>query len=302
MATLQAKPRFQIVTRQGTSKRLAVLFGVIAIGLLYGWWSMIRMPGESFRGALPAATDAQRALAAELETHVRTLAGTMGQRSTFNARQLAEAGLVCEGEVRGRGVTRCASTPTSRAARPCRISRWRFAGTETPDEIVVIGAHFDSFQGTPGADDNASGVAALLAWAAREVGHARARTVRFVAFVNEEPPAFQTADMGSWVYAKKCRESKDNIVAMLSLEAIGYYRDEEGSQHYPWPLGVFLPRSRRLCRDGGELVVARAGEGVSRDVPEHDEVPVRGRGAAGLDSRALGGRTTGRSGRRDIRR
>ena len=92
------------------------------------------------------------------------------------------------------------------------------SGDKLPGEIVVIGAHFDSFQGTPGADDNASGVAALLAWAGREAGNARARTVRFVAFVNEEPPAFQTADMGSWVYAKKCRASMVWVVSLWSSD------------------------------------------------------------------------------------
>ncbi|MFO0834724.1 MAG: M28 family peptidase [Phycisphaerales bacterium] len=256
MTEVATGKRIRLITRQGL-KRLAVLFGVIAIGLLYGWLSMIRMPGESFRGVLPAATDAERAMAAEMETHVRTLAGSMGQRSTFNARQLAEAGLYVKGKFEAAGYTVREHTYVLRGTTVPNLEV-EIRGTETPDEIVVIGAHFDSFQGTPGADDNASGVAALLAWAAREAGHARARTVRFVAFVNEEPPAFQTADMGSWVYAKKCRESKDNIVAMLSLEAIGYYRDEEGSQHYPWPLGVFYP-------DRGDFV-AMVGNWSSREL------------------------------------
>lgn len=256
MAKPEAARKFRLVTKQSL-RRLAVLFAVIAIALLYGWWSMIRMPGESFRGSLPAATTDQRGLAAELKAHVRTLAGSMGQRSTFNARQLAEAGLYVKGQFEAAGHQVREDTFVSRGTSVPNLEV-EIRGTKTPDEIVEIGAHFDSFQGPPGADDNASGVAALLAWAAREAGHARAGTVRFVAFVNEEPPAFQTSDMGSWVYAKKCRANNDNIVAMLSLEAMGYYRSEAGTQHYPWPLGVFYP-------DRGDFI-ALVGNWSSREL------------------------------------
>ena len=248
--------KMRIVTKQSL-RRLAVLFGLIAIALVYGWWSIIRMPGESFHGVLPEATEGQRALAAELEGHVRTLAGSMGQRSTFNARQLAEAGLYVKGKFEAAGYQVREETYVSRGTTVPNLEV-EISGDKLPGEIVVIGAHFDSFQGTPGADDNSSGVAALLAWAGREAGHARARTVRFVAFVNEEPPAFQTADMGSWVYAKKCRASNDNIVAMVSLEAMGYYKSEAGTQHYPWPLGVFYP-------DRGDFV-ALVGNWSSREL------------------------------------
>jgi Zn-dependent M28 family amino/carboxypeptidase len=65
--------------------------------------------------------------------------------------------------------------------------------------------------------------------------------MRFVAFVNEEPPFFQTNEMGSYVYAKRARQRKENIIAMLSLETIGYYSDEQGSQKYPFPFSLFYP-------------------------------------------------------------
>ena len=67
------------------------------------------------------------------------------------------------------------------------------------------------------------------------------RTVRFVLFANEEPPFFQTADMGSLVYAKRCRQRGENIVAMLSVETIGYYSERPGSQQYPPPMGLLYP-------------------------------------------------------------
>jgi Zn-dependent M28 family amino/carboxypeptidase len=134
-------------------------------------------------------------------------------------------------------------------------------GTINPKEIVVIGAHYDTVVGTPGANDNTSGVAATLALARRFSNRKPDRTIRFVAFVNEEPPFFQTSRMGSRVYAKRCREREENVVAMMSLETIGYYDDSPGSQKYPPPFGLLYPskgnfvafvgnvRSRALVRE-----------------------------------------------------
>ncbi len=110
-------------------------------------------------------------------------------------------------------------------------------------EIIVIGAHYDSVFGSPGANDNGSGVAALLAlarrFAARPPG---ARTLRFVAFTNEEPGHFQTEAMGSWVYASRCRARGDQIAGMISLETVGYFSNAPGSQKFPMlGLKAFYP-------------------------------------------------------------
>ena len=115
------------------------------------------------------------------------------------------------------------------------------AGQGRHDEIIVIGAHYDSVIGSPGANDNGSGVAAVIELA-RLLRKARpARTLRFVAFANEEQPFFKTEEMGSRFYARRSQQRRDNIVAMLSLETIGYYSDRPGSQRYPFPLGFFYP-------------------------------------------------------------
>ncbi|HEV7766783.1 MAG TPA: M28 family peptidase [Thermoanaerobaculia bacterium] len=114
-------------------------------------------------------------------------------------------------------------------------------GTANANEIVIIGAHYDSVHGTMGADDNASGVAVLLALARRVSGMKPTRTLRFVAFANEEPPHFQSEDMGSFQYAKRCHDRKERIVAMVSLESLGYFDDARGSQKYPPPLSALYP-------------------------------------------------------------
>jgi len=114
-------------------------------------------------------------------------------------------------------------------------------GTTKPEEIILVGAHYDSVKGSPGANDNATGVAAVLVLS-KILAQARPlRTLRFVTFVNEEPPYFQTPDMGSRVYAKRSRQKGENIILMMSLETIGYYTDESQSQRYPPPLNLIYP-------------------------------------------------------------
>jgi Zn-dependent M28 family amino/carboxypeptidase len=106
---------------------------------------------------------------------------------------------------------------------------------------VVVGAHYDSAPGTPGADDNASGIAVTLALARSFAQNRPSRTVRFVAFTNEEPPYFWTENMGSLVYARSCRNRGEKIVAMLSIESVGFYSSAANSQHYPFGTSLLYP-------------------------------------------------------------
>ena len=115
-------------------------------------------------------------------------------------------------------------------------------GSVSPKEIVLICAHYDSARGTPGANDNGTGVAALIEIAEQLRGKQFTRTVRLVAFANEEPPYFQRDGlMGSWVYAKACRARGDDLKIVMSLETLGYYTDEPQSQKYPPLLAVLYP-------------------------------------------------------------
>ena len=107
----------------------------------------------------------------------------------------------------------------------------------------MVGAHYDTAWGTPGADDNGSGVAGLLELAGLLDVHEFKRTVRLVAFVNEEPPHFHNESMGSLRYARRCEERKENIVAMIALEMLGFYVDETGVQGYPPPLQHAYPET-----------------------------------------------------------
>jgi len=110
-------------------------------------------------------------------------------------------------------------------------------------EVLIIGAHYDTVPGTPGADDNASGLAGLLELARLHQPCSNRRTLVFAAFVNEEPPCFGSHHMGSWVYAKHLRERNVPVVLMISLEMIGYFKHEI-TQKYPLPcMRFFYPRT-----------------------------------------------------------
>lgn len=108
---------------------------------------------------------------------------------------------------------------------------------------VVIGAHYDTVPGTPGADDNGSAVAGLLELARLHQQIPSQKTLLFVAFANEEPPCFGFSNMGSMVCAKSLKEEGRPVEVMVSLEMIGYFRPEQ-AQNYPVPImSLFYPRT-----------------------------------------------------------
>jgi Zn-dependent M28 family amino/carboxypeptidase len=201
---------------------------------------MIRMPGVSFSGPLPPLSIEEQAGEATLRSHVEQLAGAIGERNVARYEALSAAAdfLAAALARAGYEVSRLGFPVEGKTCYNVEVER---AGAQRPEEIVVVGAHYDSVLGCPGANDNASGVAALLVLAERFAQRTPERTLRFVAFVNEEPPWFQTEAMGSAVYANQCRQRGDRVVAMLSLETLGCYSDEEGSQQYPAPFGLFYP-------------------------------------------------------------
>ena len=182
--------------------------GVVLLGVWVAWWLMLRMPGTTYRGPLPVA-EAQRRdaeaperlapmaeeslekLAGELRGDVEALAVEIGERNVRNyPERLAQAADYLEAQLRAAGYA-VDRQEYDVWGVTCTNLEAELTGTTRRDEIVVVGAHYDSAQGAPGANDNASGVAATLALARRFAGQPRPRTLRFVAFVNEEPPYFQ---------------------------------------------------------------------------------------------------------------
>src|SRR5256714_12924433 len=165
------------------------------------------MPGRSYRGALEF-TSQERALAERLRAHVTALAA--GERN----RDLDRPARYIAGEF---GQFR--EQPFQSGVRTVR-------NIETGAGAIVVGAHYDTVPGSPGADDNASGVAVLIELARMGL------PARFVAFANEEMPYFQSGEMGSHAWAARAHRAGERIRAMLSLEMLGYYRNVPRSQGY----------------------------------------------------------------------
>ena len=197
---------------------------------------MTAMPGNSYAGPLPALTDAERALAERLRRHVTALA-----ESERNA-DLERAARYIESAFAAHGVAVESDWFVSRGRKVRNV--------QTPGPAaIVVGAHYDSVFRSPGANDNASGVAAVIELAALLPD----RGIRFIAFANEESPYFRGPDMGSWHSARTSRERGEALRAMISLEMLGYYRDEPGSQRYPAPLGLLYPDRANFIGFVGDL-------------------------------------------------
>ena len=179
---------------------------------------------------------------ADLESYVDMLSGRIGPRHVGKMDKLETAAFWLESTLGGGNmgyeVTRNSYKAGSHQVRNLIAE---LPGATLRKEIIVVGAHYDTVPNSPGANDNASGVASLLSLAQAFAGDQQARTVRFVAFVNEEPPFFQTNEMGSLVYARECKAKDENIVAMISLETIGFFSDKAGSQKTPRGLAGVYP-------------------------------------------------------------
>lgn len=210
-----------------------------------------------------------RALEARLRGHVEALSGKIGERHVGRPDALHAAEAYIAGAFGSLGYHVARQTYLAQGVASSNLEVV-IPGGSRASEIVLVGAHYDTVPGSPGADDNASGVAGVIEIARALRESSLTRTVKLVAFVNEEPPFFYFGEMGSRVYARAARARGDDIRVMLSLEMLGCYSDEAGSQAYPPLLGYFYPeagnfiafvsnlRSRRTLRE-----VVRAFKGGS---------------------------------------
>lgn len=245
----------------GVTKRRLALAGLFA--LLCGAtgccvFGMIVMPGSSFADAAVPLSVADAELREYLGDTIDELSLEIGERNaTRRPEALAAAAAFLTDELVAMGYTvdeQRYEARHFRAAEAAEIgdpAEGRLVanlvverrGSTRPAEIIVVGAHYDTAPFTAGADDNASGVAANLALARAMHSFSPERTVRFVFFTNEEPPWFEGVHMGSEVYAKRCREQGDDVVAMIALETMAFFRNEPDTQHYPWPFSALYPSS-----------------------------------------------------------
>ncbi len=216
------------------------------------------------------------ALMTRLQSHVETLATVIGGRIASTG--LERAATYIEQELRSYGYSPRRQTFFAAGHTFSNIEA-EISGVQYPDEILVVGAHYDTAGNLPGANDNGSGVAATLELARHFASTKPGRTIRWVFFANEEPPYFQTEAMGSYVYAKRCRERKEKISAMLSLETIGFYTDEPHSQTYPVGFHPGYPNRGNFLGFVANFRSALLLRSVLKAFRAHTSLPAEGIGA-----------------------
>ena len=200
------------------------------------------VPGRSHSGPLPSLTDEERALASTLRRHIEAIASREHNLRRYDELEKAARYIETMLASYGYSVGRQEFFFDDRPVRNIDAVIEPRADITDP-EVIVVGAHYDSVVGSPGANDNGSGAAAVieLARLLRDRAGTGARRIRLVLFVNEEPPYFRTEDMGSLRYARALKERNERVVAMYSLETIGFYSSAPGSQRYPAPFSLIFP-------------------------------------------------------------
>jgi Zn-dependent M28 family amino/carboxypeptidase len=231
---------------------LVVRWGFILLLLVAVVLFMTNMPRRSYSGRFQSLSSEEAVIRNHLRQHVSKLAGQIGERNLVRYEALKDAARYIKTILAAEGLE-VNEQPLIVANRTVENIEVEIGGRVLPEQILIVGAHYDSVVGSPGANDNATGTAALLELVRVLKTRSLKRTIRFVAFVNEEPPYFQTESMGSRVYARRTRERKENVVGMISVETIGHYSEHSGSQRYPLGFSLLYPRTANFIAFVGNV-------------------------------------------------
>lgn len=209
----------------------------LAAGLV---WYCIIFPRQPYRGRPPALTGEERELAQRLRRHVTAIASTPHNVTYY--KNLEAAACYIEQTLSSFGLKPLVQVFAA-DGRPVRNIEVVLDAEEAGGAgTYVIGAHYDSVYDCPGANDNGTGVAAVLELARLLAdGRAGSARIRLAFFVNEEQPYSKTPAMGSWRYAKRLSEEGEKVLGAIVLETIGYFSDAPGTQAFPLPIGLFYP-------------------------------------------------------------
>jgi len=203
--------------------------------------------------------------ASRLRMVVTHLASEIGPRNVYHYRALCSAADYLESAFSKLGYHPTRQSYEVQGKRFANLIAER-KGNTASEEVLVVGAHYDSHEDSPGANDNGSAVATVLELALVARTWHTSRTLRFVLFTNEESPFTRTETMGSLVYARACRENGDKIAGMLCLETLGCYSEEIGSQWLSFG-GLLFPRRGNF--------IAIVGDRASRPLMKHVTASLR---------------------------
>lgn len=207
-----------------------------------------------------------------LKRHVYKLSHEIGNRDIANYENLEKARIYIHEQLESYGYKIRTESYIVNGKEVSNIIAVK-EGSRFPDEIIAVGAHYDSFR-NPGADDNASGVAGVLELARLFKNQVTDQTIKFMAFTNEEKPYFGTEDMGSAVYAKGARARHENIAAAIILDSIGYYSKIPSSQRYPPIFKLFYPQRANFITLVSDFDSGVLAKNVERYFRKHSDFPI----------------------------
>jgi Zn-dependent M28 family amino/carboxypeptidase len=220
--------------------------------------------------AAPGGLEGDKMLRENLQKHIEQLTVRIGERNLWKGDSLEQAAAYIEGTFSLYGYAVERQTYTSYGKSSSNL----IAETGGEGSLIVVGAHYDSVPGSPGADDNASAVAGLLELA-RLLKETGSRKIKFVAFANEEPPFYGTNNMGSMVYAASLEEKKAPVDFMISLEMIGYFSKKK-VQRYPLPgMRFFYPETADFIGVVGNFRSWRCVSALKKGIRKHSTVKVQ---------------------------
>jgi Zn-dependent M28 family amino/carboxypeptidase len=209
-------------------------------------------------------------LTENLRRHVAHLSVDIGERHLWNGDSLERAARYIESELSAAGYAPTRQTYTAYRKPVSNIIAEKMG---TRQRSIVIGAHYDSVPGSPGADDNASAVAGLLELARMLRNSPCAGGFKFAAFVNEESPSFGSDYMGSMKYARSLKERGENVAFMIALEMIGCF-DKRKPQNYPLRLmRRFYPKTGDFIGIVGDFISHRPVLALARAMRRQGLVP-----------------------------
>ena len=227
-------------------KKALIVLGVLTVLLLFlffSYWYLIQCEGKWSGEPMEKKGEFNLTkIQQELESDLAFIQG-LGPRNSMNEKNYIQL-LKCEAwiEQRWKSLGYTVKNHTfSFDGKEYSNLEIEIRGRVAPSEIIVISAQYDTLPDSPGANNNGSGMAILFGLSSLLRNFTPDRTIRLIEFVNEENPFFGTEKMGSFQYAKRCRQQGENIRVMLSLDALGIYRDEPGSQKLPLPFSMFYP-------------------------------------------------------------
>jgi len=218
-----------------------LIFVAILVALLTAGVCWMTTAGEApVIGPRRTLTEDEEKIGEKLQMHVRELSFQIGPRSNRHSTTLRQTAEYIDASLASFGYRVTSEAFTSQSQKLHNVIAER-RGSTKPDDILLLGAHYDSYRRSPGANANASGVAVLLELARVLRNDNPTRSIRLAFFANGERPFLGTEGSGSFNHATGARARSEDIRLMVCLDTIGYYSDKEGSQSFPFPLNLRYP-------------------------------------------------------------